>query len=356
MATRTEIGWKPFFENQVSVDESKSLLAARVSAHHGSQVLVLSEEGELSLPTSIVMVDEEGFPDASTEFSWVAVGDWLLLEPNTHRVVRRLERTTLLQRKAAGETVKPQLIAANVDTVFLVSSCNQDFNLSRLERYLALILDSDALPVIVLTKADLCEDPAEFRREAENLHPGLIVETLDARDPGQANVLNDWCRVGQTVSLLGSSGVGKSTLTNAIGGLELKTTSIREDDDKGRHTTTARSMHRLEGGGWLIDNPGMRELQLASCDSGLVDLFADVLEFAADCRFRDCSHQGDAGCAVQAAVESGDLDARRFQNYLKLEAEQLRNSTSLAQRREKERKTGQMYKNVIAQKKRQRNG
>ncbi len=354
MASLTEIGWKPFFENQVSVNESRTLILARVCAHHGSHVLFLTESGELSVPTAIVDVDREGNPDASSEVSWISVGDWFLLEPETFRVVRRLERKTLLRRKASGETVKSQLIAANVDNVFIVSSCNQDFNLSRLERYLAIVLDSHAFPVVVLTKADLCEDSVRLRREAESLHPGLIVETLDARDSKQTIVLREWCDAGKTVSLLGSSGVGKSTLTNALGGLDLKTSSIREDDDKGRHTTTARSMHQLANGGWLIDNPGMRELQMPACEAGIIDLFADVLALAEQCKFRDCSHQGDAGCAVESAVESGQLESRRLSNYLKLESEQLRNSTSLAERREKDRKTGQMYKNIIAQKKRQR--
>lgn len=356
LAILRELGWQPFFENQTSPHESTSLIAARVSAHHGGHLELLTESGELSLPASLVAVTEEGYPDASAGSSWIAVGDWLLLEPETHRVVRRLDRKTLLSRKAAGETVKPQLIAANVDTVFIVCSCNLDFNLSRLERYLAVVLESEAFPVIVLTKADLSDDSANLRRQAERLHPGLVVETLDAREPQQVEVLKDWCGIGKTVSLLGSSGVGKSTLTNALGGFDLKTSSIREDDDKGRHTTTARSMHRLAGGGWLIDNPGVRELQLTACESGLADLFDDVLQIASECRFRNCSHQGDAGCAVEAAIESGQLDARRLTSYLKLEAEQARNSTSLAERREKDRKTGQMYKNVIAEKKRRRQG
>lgn len=337
------LGWKPFFQQQLTFDETQENVIARVSAHHGSQVLLLGEGGEFSVPVQLTASVGE-----------LAVGDWLLLETDTHRTVRRLERQTVLSRKAAGEEVRSQLIAANIDTMFVVCSCNQDFNLSRIERYLALILQSEAVPVVVLTKSDLHESPEELRRQVEQLHSGLLVEALDARDPQQAAVLKDWCGPGQSVALLGSSGVGKSTLANALGIGDLATSAIREQDGKGRHTTTARSLHLLPSGGVLVDNPGMRELQLPACEDGVADLFEDVFQIAETCRFRNCSHSGDEGCAVIAALESGELDERRFRSFQKLNAEQARNSRTLAERRERDRKTGQMYKNIIAQKKRRR--
>lgn len=344
-----ELGWQPHFDQQIDFDELSRCIASRVCAHHGSHVLFLTPTGEISVPSPLVETDvDEGLGKT------LAIGDWLLLDANDHRALRRLERKTVLARKAAGDSVKPQLIAANVDTVFIVSSCNQDFNPSRLERYLALVLESESVPVVVLTKSDLHDDPASLRQIAEALHPGLIVETLDARDPDQAGSLNDWCGVGKTVAMLGSSGVGKSTLANAMCGLSIKTSSIREDDAKGRHTTTARSMHRLAAGGWLIDNPGMRELQLADCEQGVADLFDDVLKIARDCRFRNCNHQGDVGCALEAAVDAGQLEQRRLTNYLKLQSEQARNSASLADRREKDRKLGRFYKSVISEKQKRR--
>ena len=190
--------------------------------------------------------------------------------------------------------------------------------------------------------------------EVEKLHLGLLVEAIDARDPQQTAVLQPWCRTGQTVALLGSSGVGKSTLTNTLGGSNLPTSGIREKDGKGRHTTTSRSLHRLAAGGVLLDTPGMREIQLLDCETGVADLFEDIMQLAAHCRFDDCKHAGDAGCAIIEAVENGDLDERRFASFQKLLAEQAHNARSLAERRERDRGFGRMYKSVIKEKRRQR--
>jgi len=337
------IGWKPFFQQQLPPDGMEAAVVARVSAHHGSQVLLLGEAGEISVPVQLA--------ESAGEF---AVGDWLVLCAKDNRAVQRLERQTLLFRKASGEEVKPQPIAANLDTIFIVSSCNEDFNLSRIERYLALTIQSGAAPVVVLTKADLCADPAALRRKAEQLHVGLLVETLDARQSDQADALKTWCGPGQTVALLGSSGVGKSTLANALGAGSLTTSEIRDKDGKGRHTTTSRSLHLLPSGGLLMDNPGIRELQLPACEDGIMDVFEEVVRIAADCRFSNCSHDGDAGCAVTAALESGELDRRRYTNFQKLNAEQAHNSRTLAERHERDRKLGRMYKSAINNKRRRR--
>ena len=337
------IGWKPFFEQQVSPDVLETVVIARVSAHFGSQVLLLGAAGEFRIPAQLAESTGE-----------IAVGDWLVLTAEDHRAVQRLKRQTLLFRKASGEEVKPQVIAANVDTIFIVSSCNEEFNLSRIERYLALTIQAGATPVVVLTKVDLCSDPAALRRQVEQVHSGLLVETLDARQSAQAEVLTAWCSPGQTVALLGSSGVGKSTLANSLGAGSLATGEIRDKDGKGRHTTTSRSLHLLPSGGVLVDNPGIRELQLPACEDGLLDVFEDVVRIAASCRFSNCSHNGDRGCAVMAAIESGDLDQRRFANFQKLSAEQAHNSRSLAERRERDRKMGRFFKSVIKNKRRLR--
>jgi len=337
------IGWKPFFEQQVAAEVLDGAVVARVSAHFGSQVLVVGASGEFRIPTQLAESAGE-----------IAVGDWLVLNAQDHRAVQRLERLTLLFRKASGEEVKPQAIAANIDTIFIVSSCKEDFNLSRIERYLALAIQAGATPVVVLTKSDLCDDVAALRRQVERLHVGLIVETLDARQSAEAEALTAWCGPGQTVALLGSSGVGKSTLANSLGAGSLATGEIREKDGRGRHTTTSRSLHPLPSGGVLVDNPGIRELQLPACEDGVLEVFDDVVRIAEGCRFSDCSHDGDAGCAVAAALESGDLDPRRFANFQKLSAEQAHNSRSLAERHERDRKMGRRIKSILKQKRRVR--
>ncbi len=342
-AALRNLGWKPFFQQQLTPQDMQDGSLARVSAHHGSQILLADETGEFAVPSQLAKAGGD-----------LAVGDWLLLDPATHRVIRRFERQTELARKAAGTEIRPQLIAANIDTIFLVCSCNADFNLSRIERYLAVILHSGALPIVVLTKADLHDSPTELRRKVERLRPDLLVETLDSREPEQVSVLAAWCGPGQTVALLGSSGVGKSTLANTLGAGELSTGPIRYSDGKGRHTTTARSLHLLPSGGILIDNPGMRELQLTACEDGVADLFDDVFQLATQCRYRNCAHDGDDGCAVIAAAEAGQLDARRLRSFRKLNAEQARNAMTLATRRERDRKTGKFYKSVIEEKKRRR--
>lgn len=342
-----ELGWTPHFANQIDADDPRPPLAARVLAVHRDR-LQLAGAG----------VDRACAPfaaDPDDPESAATVGDWLLLDPETLRPRRLLARSSLFKRRAAGTGRRLQLIAANVDTLFVVSSCNQDFNPARLERYLALAREAGVMPVVVLTKADLTDTPEDFTQAAAKLLPGLLVEAVDAREPHQIAHLLPWCAGGRTVALVGSSGVGKSTLVNTLaGGAGIATRPIREDDDRGRHTTTARTMHRLAAGGWLVDTPGMRELALADAAAGIDDVFADIVAIAAGCRFADCRHDTEPGCAVNAAIASDDLDASRVRRWRKLAAEETRNSEDVARRHARERAFGRLVREAMDAKRRRR--
>lgn len=337
----TSLGWRPHFAAQLVDEECDSNEIARVLAVHRGRIDVATRDSDFTIP----LTGKSATID-------ITVGDWLLVDKNGQRVTRRLDRSGLFQRRAAGTSGEIQLIAANVDTLFVVTSADRDFNIARLERYLAVAHDAGAYPVIVITKADKVDSAAEFVRDAARLLPGLLVESLDARDGDQVAVLKPWCEAGQTVALAGSSGVGKSTLINTLTGAHQETSGVREDDQRGRHTTTGRSMHALPHGGWLIDTPGMRELQLVDVGSALQDVFGDVAGVATGCRFSDCSHEAEPGCAVRAAIEAGDLDADRLRRYRKLQSEDRRNTESLAQRHARDRATGKLYKSIQSEKRR----
>ncbi len=266
--------------------------------------------------------------------------------------VRLLDRTSLLKRRAAGETGADQLIAANVDTLFIVTSCNADFNPARLERYLALAAEGGAEAVILLTKADTVDDPHDFVARASVLKHNLIALPINARSPDLAQTLSDWCRRGRTVALVGSSGTGKSTITSALTGIDLARQDIRENDAKGRHTTTYRALYPMTTGGWIIDTPGMRELRLADAGDGIAETFADVTDLIPHCRFRDCAHEAEPGCAVRAAIDDGSLDPARLTRWRKLMREDAHATASLAESRARERQWGRRVKVIVAERKR----
>lgn len=306
------LGWSEFFAVQLEPNET-DYARMRIATVHRSRMTAESEVGpvKLSLP-----------PQANT--TDFAVGDWVLVEPRTRLLIRRLERRTLLHRLAAGARGQ-QLIAANLDTLFVVTSCNDDFNPARLERYLALANEAEINPVIVLTKADQVADVAAYQQQASVLQSGLDVVSLNAKTYEAVETLAPWCGTGQTVALVGSSGVGKSTLLNTLSAMppeEAQSTGgIRENDAKGRHTTTSRSLHAIEGGGWVIDTPGMRTLHLGNVSAGLDILFAEISELAPKCRFRDCTHAHEPGCEIQAAVSAGLIEPERLERWRKLREE-----------------------------------
>jgi len=338
-----QLGWRPFFATQATGPSDAGLVPVRVMAVHRGRVDVSGESIVTSIPVS----------GKAAELN-ITVGDWLMIDPAAPAVIRRLDRFALFQRRAAGTAGEVQSIAANVDTLFIVTSADRDFNVARLERYLAIAKDAGAYPVIVLTKADTVESVDEYVAEASRLVPGLLVEAMDARDRDGVAVLKHWCGTGQTVALVGSSGVGKSTLINTLANTDQATMAVREDDQRGRHTTTSRSMHQLPHGGWLIDTPGMRELQLVDVAGALGNIFAEITDLAKQCRFADCTHTSEPGCAVIAAIAGGNLDADRLKRYRKLLSEDRRNTESLAQRRARDRSTGKLYKSIVEGKRRSR--
>jgi ribosome biogenesis GTPase len=284
----------------------------------------------------------------------LTVGDWILLDTDGH-FHRALERSSVFVRKAAGTSARRQLIGANVDTVFLVSSMNQDFSLNRLERYLALTSEADVEAVVVLTKADCIDDSQQYLSQARSLGKSLAVIGVNSLDRDSVDQLLPWCQSGDTVAFLGSSGVGKSTLVNTLSGQAVQLTQgIRLGDDKGRHTTTSRSLHLLPSGALLLDTPGMREIQLAECEQGVDKTFSEIIELAQSCRFSDCRHDNEPGCAVRKAIAKGDVDERRLESYRKLMREQAFNSATLAERRAQDREFGKHVRLVMKSKNREK--
>jgi ribosome biogenesis GTPase len=334
-----QLGWRAEYAQSLTLADFEAGYPARVLAVHRSGLTVLSSRGQ----ASVVLPHHLAASEAGA-----AVGDWVWLADDADRVLRVLDRQSLIERMAAGGDHQRQAIAANLDVLFVVSSCNDDFNLSRLERYLTLALNAGVTPVIVLTKADIGDGVADYVTEAERLMPGVAVVAVNALDDASVSQLAPWLIPGKTVAFVGSSGVGKSTLTNrVIGDLSQRTSGIREDDARGRHTTTAREMFPTASAAWVIDTPGMRELRLATANPELDAVFEDIAAFALQCRFGDCHHHGDAGCAVEAALAQGALDARRVANYRKLQREAVRAGQTLREQREQGRQFGAMARQAM---------
>ncbi len=340
----TDLGWSNHFETQLPLDSRESQLPFRVISVQRNLV-------------ECVGLDIRGHPanvQLSTYFwrreppeSHPAIGDWVLLDPD-YQVIAILERKTLLKRRGAGKESTIQLIAANIDMIFIVTSCNDEFSINRIERYLAIAAESGIHCVLVLSKIDLCVDTSPYTDRLALAHPTLPVETVNATDPVSLVALQRWTSHGQTVALLGSSGVGKSTIINMLAGKSRQTTAaIREKDAKGRHTTSSRSLHRLAGGGLLIDTPGMRELQIVDSGEGIKTTFSDIDTLARACRFKNCEHTDEPGCAVLAEIREGRIEQRRLDNYHKLMSEQKLNTESLAERRKSDRALGRFYKHAL---------
>lgn len=317
-----DAGWRPALEEAFREHREKGLQPARVALELNHIYRLWTAEGEVLAEAAGRLRHE-----AAGQHELPAVGDWVAYRPDPHQSRARIEavlpRKSAFIRKVAGSETRQQVVAANIDTVFLVSGLDRDFNPRRVERYLLLAAQSGAHPVVVLNKADLADAHLDEAMESvAAVAGGAPIHAVSARTHMGLDSLKPYLGAGETVALLGSSGVGKSSIVNSLAGEEvLETRSVRESDSRGRHTSRHRQMVRLPGGALLVDTPGMRELQLWDVGEALEETFEDIDALAAGCRFRDCRHQSEPGCAVKAAVAAGTLPASRYESFRKLQSE-----------------------------------
>lgn len=316
-----KLGWNETLESEFITYKEDGYIAARVSSEFKHMYRLISEHGDLTGEISgklrHLAVEREDYP---------AVGDWVVIKPRLEdrmaTIHAILPRNSKISRKVAGNNTDEQIIATNLNTILLVTALNNDFNLRRLERYLTVAWESGANPIIVLSKSDLCDDLDSKIMEVEAISFGVPVIAISSVAKTGFDKLKTYLKVGETIALIGSSGVGKSTLINELYGSniqEIKET--RTGDDRGKHTTTNRELILLPEGGVIIDTPGMRELQLWETDLSMSDTFKEIEELANQCYFRDCKHEGEPNCAVKEAIDNGSLDISRYRNFKKMQKE-----------------------------------
>ncbi|MBT4160927.1 MAG: ribosome small subunit-dependent GTPase A [Gammaproteobacteria bacterium] len=344
-----ELGWSHFFQQQIlSLEED--CVPARICRQDVNQYLLLSENGVLTgkLPGRL---RREAFSKADLP----TVGDWVLVkqivggEQGTVQIEKLLERRSRFSRQEAGDIVDEQVIAANIDTVFIVSGLDEDFNISRIERYLLLSRDSGALPVILLNKSDVCDTLDQYLDALRPIARGTPFHVISAKGQTGLEDVRQYISSGTTCALMGSSGVGKSTVINALLGYDrFETGSVREADGTGRHTTTFREMVEIPSGGLIIDTPGMRELQVWGDASSLAQSFEDIEDLALNCKFGDCKHDTEPGCAIASAITAGELDSERLESYRKFDREllHLKSQQSAAARAEKKEGRKRLAKHI----------
>lgn len=327
-------GLTPHFAQEAQAHDGLTL--GRITEQHHALYKVIAEDGMLEAQVSGKFIH-----NAQGNAAFPAVGDWVMLRVGSGRAIIHhvLARKSVFGRKAAGVAHEAQIVAANVDTIFLCMALNEDFSLRRLERYLAIAWNSGALPVIVLTKSDLCAQLEERLAEAAAIAVGADIIVCTNQEEGGYRDIAAHVEPGKTYAFIGSSGIGKSTLINGLAGEDLLATNEIRGDGKGRHTTTYRQLIALPGRGVVIDTPGMRELGIESAD--IEKSFADIDALASDCKFKDCSHASEPACAIREAIESGALDEERLKSYKKLQTE--RSYAGLSARQVETEKINRMF-------------
>ena len=348
-----ELGFDKWFQDNTDPESIEGLEIARVIAVHKDSYTVTNGHNDIfaELVGKIIY-------NATSSIDYPAVGDWVyakFYDDNTFSIIHGIiPRRSLLKRKTPGKKIDFQMIAANIDVAFIVQSLDDNFNIRRLERYLVMINESNIEPIVLLSKSDLLspEEVAEKISEINGIMPDLHIQPFSNEDRSGLKNVQGLLKPKMTYCLLGSSGVGKtSLLNNLIGEAVFKTTAVREKDSRGRHATTYRQLIKLESGAMMIDTPGMRELGNFSIDTGLDETFAEIKELSKECRFNDCTHVNEKGCAVLKAIENGTLSEKRYQNYIKMNKESVFNEMSYLEKRQKDKQFGKMVKTVMKHKK-----
>jgi len=347
------LGLNTWLQSQIDFSKLSNHELARVTSVHKESYKISNGNGDIIAElTGKLLYTTNSVIDLPTTGDWVYVDFY---DNNSHAIIHDVvSRKTVLKRKASGNSVDYQLIAANIDVAFIVQSLDYNFNLRRLERYLVMIIDSNIAPIILLSKSDLCSESeiGEIVESVKSITADTTILIFSNQDKGTIKEISEIITAGNTYCLLGSSGVGKTSLLNNIIGKDLfNTKTVSKKDNKGRHTTSSRELIQLDNGALLIDTPGMRELGNIAVDTGIDETFSEIITLASQCKFSNCKHTSEKGCAIQTAIKEGELSEKRYQSYIKMVNESNFNDMSYYEKRQKDKNTGKMIKSILKNRK-----